>query len=1022
MKKNCIKIPIDNSSKISPGLIRNVSKNQSNNPLSNHSSFDIHYNSYTKSSNTQSKIKIPKTSKDLLLLKRKDLYPLLNSQDLRKENYHISTYRKDRTTETDLNQEDTKSSTYKPSLNNGKIFNGKQNKFVIKNVYDNNNIIEEKNNENNYFYESKYTKQLNNEKNNNFVNNKITDKIIVYHNENKNISNLQDDNVPKRIIFDSNFGIRTEITNSALKKHSSELNYTKGNNNSNKKTPINTNNTQTIYNNPIHIQNNAISSKTIHLETLSDTYRSPIKKMKIENSYNSFRENNNNNKIEKNVPSKSFEKIISIKKVEYSQKKNDNRNVSKNKKIELIKDQKLNIIEMKKKTNSALKKIPFSPKPKINKNAINHLTKNTCSYTTAKSKECQTTSSGHKKVNDRIKSNSIKGIKLINYKNFKKSISSEYDYANNIDKDNSINSISQSKSNTIHIINSNSVNEESQNKIVNISYNSRIDSINTSNNSNGKKQNLILNRLKKGKIELVNQDLNNKLVKRLNSHKRLTNNNGKKDIPKSDNNSRVIEHSQRYIGDNTSNKNYNNTNYSYKNNSNKNIPVVNSKIFTKFNNNNNNHIDENGIKKDLSKNNNYIHNVTISKVNPSDKSHVSTVNNKNSSNLLKIIQTPTQKQKNRRYLSEISKYESRPRAQISENKNINDDDEDWDNNEYMGLRKKTFDPGRGKNNIKNNLCNLIKNNFLGSELLTHQTYIKYCESITVAGKRENGRKKINQDSYIIERNINGILDFNIFGVLDGHGDYGHYASQFVTRYMISHIKNHPLLKKCGEAQEIYQKLILNGYKIIANLFTDADIEIQKEKFDCKNSGTTCVIVIQLEDKIICANTGDSRAILIYDNNYNNNLTNTKIYPLSYDCKPDLPNERKRIYECGGTVERALDENDEEGGPYRVWALGEDYPGLAMSRSIGDMDAKKIGVIPNPQIVEYSINNNSKYMLICSDGVWEFISNEDAMKIGNKFYLRNDAMGLCQELYKKSVDFWEKEDECIDDITAIAVFF
>ena len=238
MKKNCIKIPIDNSSKISPGLIRNVSKNQSNNPLSNHSSFDIHYNSYTKSSNTQSKIKIPKTSKDLLLLKRKDLYPLLNSQDLRKENYHISTYRKDRTTETDLNQEDTKNSTYKPSLNNGKIFNGKQNKFVIKNVYDNNNIIEEKNNENNYFYESKYTKQLNNEKNNNFVNNKITDKIIVYHNENKNISNLQDDNVPKRIIFDSNFGIRTEITNSALKKHSSELNYTKGNNNSNKKTPI----------------------------------------------------------------------------------------------------------------------------------------------------------------------------------------------------------------------------------------------------------------------------------------------------------------------------------------------------------------------------------------------------------------------------------------------------------------------------------------------------------------------------------------------------------------------------------------------------------------------------------------------------------------------------------------------------------------------------------------------------------------------------------------------------------------
>ena len=84
--------------------------------------------------------------------------------------------------------------------------------------------------------------------------------------------------------------------------------------------------------------------------------------------------------------------------------------------------------------------------------------------------------------------------------------------------------------------------------------------------------------------------------------------------------------------------------------------------------------------------------------------------------------------------------------------------------------------------------------------------------------------------------------------------------------------------------------------------------------------------------------------------------------------------------------------------------------------------KKIGVIPNPQIVEYNIDYETKYMLICSDGVWEFINSEEAMKIGNKFYLRNDANGLCQELYKKSLEFWLKEDIVVDDITAIAVFF
>ena len=64
-------------------------------------------------------------------------------------------------------------------------------------------------------------------------------------------------------------------------------------------------------------------------------------------------------------------------------------------------------------------------------------------------------------------------------------------------------------------------------------------------------------------------------------------------------------------------------------------------------------------------------------------------------------------------------------------------------------------------------------------------------------------------------------------------------------------------------------------------------------------------------------------------------------------------EKKRIYQMGGVVEKALDENDKETGPYRVWAKDEDYPGLAMSRSIGDIDAKSVGVIPNPQIFEYT---------------------------------------------------------------------
>ena len=427
---------------------------------------------------------------------------------------------------------------------------------------------------------------------------------------------------------------------------------------------------------------------------------------------------------------------------------------------------------------------------------------------------------------------------------------------------------------------------------------------------------------------------------------------------------------------------------------------------------------------DISKNNKLTQNSHSRKNNSSLlRSLTSTSSSQNSSKKVNISVNDEHRQRGRN-LSEFLKYESIPIKSGNIKNNIlkNEEEEEWDKDEYMGMKKKTYDPGRkqGKR-FKNSLTNLVNNSSFDGNF-SENTFIKSCEYISVAGRNETGNKKTNQDTYVIERNINGILNFNIFGVLDGHGENGHYASQFVSRFAVNRIKNNPSIKKCDEAKEVYKKLTYNGYEIIANIFTDADVQIQKEKFDCQNSGTTCIIIIQLEEKIICANAGDSRGILIVDKNDNDNLLNSKIYNLSYDCKPDLPNERQRIYECGGCVKKAVDENGEEGGPFRVWAYGEEYPGLAMSRSIGDLDAKKIGVIPNPQIVEYTICSESKYMMVASDGIWEFISNEEAMRIGNKFYLRNDASGLCKELYEKSLNLWLKEDCVVDDITLIVVFF
>ena len=47
----------------------------------------------------------------------------------------------------------------------------------------------------------------------------------------------------------------------------------------------------------------------------------------------------------------------------------------------------------------------------------------------------------------------------------------------------------------------------------------------------------------------------------------------------------------------------------------------------------------------------------------------------------------------------------------------------------------------------------------------------------------------------------------------------------------------------------------------------------------------------------------------------------------------------------------------------------------MSKSIGDFITKKVAVITEPEILNIIINDNDKFIILASDGLWEFISNE-----------------------------------------------
>ena len=296
--------------------------------------------------------------------------------------------------------------------------------------------------------------------------------------------------------------------------------------------------------------------------------------------------------------------------------------------------------------------------------------------------------------------------------------------------------------------------------------------------------------------------------------------------------------------------------------------------------------------------------------------------------------------------------------------------------------------------------------------------------ISKAGRNQNGLQKTNQDTSLIHISVGNLQGFNIFGVLDGHGPHGHFVSKFCKEYFIRTMNEYS--KQCQQnnittPEGIFNKLKESKFEFITQTFKNADLEMIKHtEFDHDFSGTTCNLVFQFNKYLLCASVGDSRGIIIYDQNNTN--TYQGIFPISNDHKPNLPQEYERILQSGGIVDKLTDQFGCKVGPYRVYKNGLTYPGLAMSRSLGDFQAKDCGVITKPEIIEYNVNHSSKYMVICSDGVWEFLSNEQVRDLGNKFFNKGELGNFCSQLVKEAVHAWETRDIIRDDITVVCVYF
>ena len=93
----------------------------------------------------------------------------------------------------------------------------------------------------------------------------------------------------------------------------------------------------------------------------------------------------------------------------------------------------------------------------------------------------------------------------------------------------------------------------------------------------------------------------------------------------------------------------------------------------------------------------------------------------------------------------------------------------------------------------------------------------------------------------------------------------------------------------------------------------------------------------------------------------------------------------------------------------------------MSRSFGDTIASYVGVSVYPEIKEFTLTQDDAYIVMASDGVWEFMSNDEIAKIVCKYYFTGNAEKAAEEIVKQSFLKWKDNEILIDDITCVVLF-
>ena len=265
------------------------------------------------------------------------------------------------------------------------------------------------------------------------------------------------------------------------------------------------------------------------------------------------------------------------------------------------------------------------------------------------------------------------------------------------------------------------------------------------------------------------------------------------------------------------------------------------------------------------------------------------------------------------------------------------------------------------------------------------------------------KRKAMEDFHCIKKNllrkknnINNIgVIYSYFAIFDGHGgkEVSSYLSQNLHQILISQLKTLSHIKDNNIS-------INNIISLIQNTFTITDKIILGDTSLKNNVGSTATIVLLLKSckefpskkYIICANIGDSRGYI---------LSRQKLEQITNEHNCRNENEVSRIKQSGGIVFNN-----------RV------YGTLMLTRSFGDKEMKKYGVTCEPDIFCKNIEEDDKYIIIASDGVWDVVNESEIMTLENGYEER--GKGLSSDEFSKQIVNLAINKGTIDNVSCIVI--